>query len=83
MQICFPFFQACRATQTHFLVRAAQNRRTQESEDEISYSLTQARVLSEPGEPSVRASRQAWASRRVRLELQLAFGQMTLVATAP
>lgn len=35
----FPFFQACQATQTHFLVRAAQNRRAQESEDEISYSL--------------------------------------------
>jgi hypothetical protein len=27
----FPFFQACRSTQTHFLVRAAQNRRVQES----------------------------------------------------
>src|SRR3989475_6575902 len=41
----FPFFQACRSTQTHFLVRAAQNRRVQESEEEISYSLTQARAL--------------------------------------
>src|SRR5690348_7316194 len=37
----FPFFQACRSTQTHFLVRAAQNRRVQESEQEISYALTQ------------------------------------------
>src|SRR6266853_4782439 len=41
----FPFFQACRSTQTHFLVRAAQNRRVQESEEEISYSLTQARAF--------------------------------------
>jgi len=39
----FPFFQACRSTQTHFLVRAAQNRRVQESEEEISYELPQAR----------------------------------------
>src|SRR5260370_20905444 len=39
----FPFFQACQTTKTQFLVRAAQNRRVQESEDEITYSLTQAR----------------------------------------
>jgi len=41
----FPFFQACQATQTHFLVRAAQNRRVQKSEDEISYSLTHPAFL--------------------------------------
>src|SRR5258708_8129140 len=28
----FPFFQACRSTQTHFLVRAAQNRRVEPSD---------------------------------------------------
>ncbi len=39
----FPFFQACRSMQTQFLVRAAQNRRVQESEEEITYSLTLAR----------------------------------------
>jgi hypothetical protein len=38
----FPFFQASRSTQTHFLVRAAQNRRVQESEEELSYALTRA-----------------------------------------
>jgi hypothetical protein len=32
----FPFFQACQATQTHFLVRAAQNRRVQENEEAIT-----------------------------------------------
>ena len=37
--ICFLFFQACQATPTHFLVRAAQNRRIQDSEEEIAYSL--------------------------------------------
>src|SRR2546422_8034118 len=41
----FPFFQACRSTQTQLLVRAAQNRRVQESEDEITSSLTQARAF--------------------------------------
>src|SRR5205807_7522639 len=39
-----PFFQACQATQTHCLVPAAQDRRVQESEHEITYSRTQARA---------------------------------------
>src|SRR6266478_4323210 len=39
----FPFFQACQTTQTHFLVRAAQNRRVQGSEEEINYALARAR----------------------------------------
>src|SRR6266571_2224420 len=39
----FPFFQACQATRTHFLVRAAQNRRVEQSEEEIAYSLDRAR----------------------------------------
>ncbi len=74
----FPFFQACRSTQTHFLVRAAQNRRVQESEEEISYSLTQARAwpsqASRPFEVPARHGRQARST-----QLQLAFGQMTLL----
>ena len=57
----FPFFQACRSTQTHFLVRAAQNRRVQQDEDEISYALAAGTSLSERGEPSVRGSCQAWS----------------------
>jgi hypothetical protein len=74
----FPFFQACRSTQTHFLVRAAQNRRVQESEEEISSSLTQARSwpsqASRPFEVPARHGRQARLT-----QLQLAFGQMTLL----
>ena len=74
----FPFFQACQATQTHFLVRAAQNRRVQESEDEISYELPQARSwpsqASRPFEVPARHGRQARST-----QLQLAFGQMTLL----
>src|SRR6266571_4356571 len=74
----FPFFQACRSTQTHLLVRAAQNRRVQGNEDEISYSLTQARSwpsqASRPFEVPARHGRQARST-----QLQLAFGQMTLL----
>src|SRR6266852_909068 len=74
----FPCFQACQATQTHFLVRAAQNRRVEVCEDEISYSLTQARAFpsqaSRPFEVPARHGRQARST-----QLQLAFGQMTLL----
>jgi hypothetical protein len=74
----FPFFQACRSTQTHFLVRAGKSRRVQESEEEISYSLTQARSwpsqASRPFEGPARHGRQARST-----QLQLAFGQMTLL----
>src|SRR6266566_4904514 len=74
----FPFFQACRSTQTHFLVRAAQNRRVQQDEDEISYSLTQARSwpsqASRPFEVPARHGRPGRST-----QLQLAFGHMTLL----
>lgn len=74
----FPFFQACRSTQTHFLVRAAQNRRVQESEEEISSELPQARSwpsqASRPFEVPARHGRQARST-----QLQLAFGQLTLL----
>ncbi|HEU5377093.1 MAG TPA: hypothetical protein VFV38_16810 [Ktedonobacteraceae bacterium] len=40
----FDFFHASQATQTHFLVRAAQNRRTQSDEQEVGYLLDQARA---------------------------------------
>jgi len=74
----FPFFQACHATQTHFLVRDAQNRRVQESEEEISYALTRARSwpsqASRPFEVPARHGHQARST-----QVQLAFGQMTLL----
>jgi hypothetical protein len=74
----FPFFQACRSTQTHFLVRAAQNRRVEVREEEISSSLTQARAFpsqaSRPFEVPARHGRQARST-----QLQLAFGQLTLL----
>ncbi len=74
----FPFFQACRSTQTQFLVRAAQNRRVQGSEEEINYALARARSwpsqASRPFEVPARHGRQARST-----QLQLAFGQMTLL----
>jgi Transposase DNA-binding/Transposase DDE domain len=74
----FPFFQACQATQTHFLVRAAQNRRVQKSEDEISYSLTQARAFpSQASRPFEVPARHGHPGRST--QLQLSFGQLTLL----
>jgi hypothetical protein len=74
----FEFFQACRSTQTHFLVRAGKSRRVQESEEELTYSLTQAR--SWPGQASrvlELPARHGHQKRAVRL--QLACGQLTLL----
>src|SRR5260221_1013527 len=74
----FPFFQACRATQTHFLVRAAQNRRVEGCEEEIKYSLMRAR--SWPSQASRPVEVPARHGRRARsTQLQLSFGQLTLL----
>jgi hypothetical protein len=74
----FPFFQACRSTQTHFLVRAAQNRRVEVCEAEISSSLTQARAF--PSQASRVLELPARHGHQKRsAQLQLAFGQMTLL----
>jgi hypothetical protein len=74
----FPFFQACQATQTHFLVRAGKSRRVQQDEDEISYSLTQARSWpSQASRPFEVPARHGHPGRST--QLQLSFGQMTLL----
>jgi hypothetical protein len=74
----FPFFQACQATQTHFLVRAAQNRRVEESEEAIKYSLMRARSWSsQASRPFEVPARHGHHGRST--QLQLAFGQMTLL----
>src|SRR6266849_1416572 len=74
----FRFFQACQATQTQFLVRAAQNRRIQEGEEEITYSLLRARAFpSQASRPFEVPARHGNLGRSTRL--QLAFGQMTLL----
>jgi hypothetical protein len=74
----FPFFHACQATQTHLLVRAGKSRRVQQDEDKITYSLSSARSwpsqANRPFEVPARHGRQARST-----QLQLAFGQMTLL----
>src|SRR6266699_1197807 len=74
----FPFFQACQTTKTPFLVRAAQNRRVQQDEEEITYALLRARSwpsqASRPFEVPARHGHQARST-----QLQLAFVQMTLL----
>jgi len=74
----FPFFQACRSTQTHFLVRAAQNRRVEVCEEAITSSLTQARAFpSQASRPFEVPARHGHHGRST--QLQLACGQMTLL----
>jgi hypothetical protein len=74
----FPFFLACRANQTHFLVRAAQNRRTKACEEEIKYSLDLARAFpSQEIHPLEVPARHGQKARST--QVQLAFGQMTLL----
>ncbi len=74
----FDFFHACRATRTHFLVRAAQNRRTQNDDEEVGYLLEQARTW--PSQQSRPFEVPASHGRKARSTLiQLAFGPVTLL----
>ncbi len=74
----FPFFQACRASQTQFLVRAAQNRRVQGSEEEINYALARARSWpSQESHPLELPARHGHQARST--QIQLSFGPMTLL----
>src|SRR5262249_14169536 len=74
----FPFFQACHDTRTHFLVRAAQNRRVEVREEEITYSLMRARAVpshaSRPFGVPARHGNQGRSPHR-----HLSFGQMPLL----
>lgn len=74
----FAFFHACRSTQTHFLVRAAQNRRAAGAEEESTYLLTSARGWpSQDGrafEVPASHGRQARSTR-----LQIAWGPMRVL----
>jgi hypothetical protein len=74
----FPFFQACQATHTDFLVRAAQDRRAQQDEEEIDYVLRRARSWSsQASRPFEVPARHGHPARST--QLQLAFGQMKLL----
>ncbi|GHO65125.1 hypothetical protein KSC_040170 [Ktedonobacter sp. SOSP1-52] len=77
-RICSRFFLACQANQTHFLVRAAQNRRTEADEEEITYSLDRARAFpSQQSRPLEVPARHGHKARST--QVQLAFGHMTLL----
>jgi Transposase DNA-binding/Transposase DDE domain len=74
----FPFFQACQQTKTHFLVRAAQNRRIEHEDEEIAYSLMQTRSWSsQASRPFEIPARHGHQARET--QLQMAFGQLTLL----
>ena len=74
----FPFFQACQATHTHFLVRGFENRRLQPQEDAQTHLLDEVRswpmVAHRPLQ--VPASHGRTARSTV---VQLAFGQLTIL----
>src|SRR5947209_18610289 len=74
----FPFFQACQATQAHFLVRAGKSRRVEESEEEITYSLTQARAFPSQASRVLELPARPGHQKRT-VQLQLSFGQMILL----
>ena len=74
----FPFFQACRSAQTQFLVRAGKSRRVEVCEEEITSSLTQARAFASPASRVLELPARHGHQKR-RAQLQLAFGQLTLL----
>ena len=74
----FPFFQACRGTQTHFLVRVFENRRIESEQQAQKYLIEEIRSW------SAQACRPfdvpASHGRRARSTVvQLAFGQVTIL----
>ena len=74
----FPFFQACRATQTHFLVRAFENRRIEPEARPQRYLLDEVRswpaTASHPFQVPGSHGRTARSTR-----VQLAFGPVTVL----
>jgi hypothetical protein len=75
----FPFFQACRATQTHFLVRAFENRRIAPEEGGQRYLLDEVRTW--PAQASRPFQVPGSHGRTARSTVvQLAFGTLTVLA---
>ncbi len=74
----FPFFQACRAAQTHFLVRAFENRRIEAESQPQRYLIDEIRswsaVASRPFDVPASHRRRARST-----EVQLAFGTITIL----
>jgi hypothetical protein len=74
----FPFFQACRATQTHFLVRAFENRRIEPEQQAQKYLIDEIRAW--PAQASRPFDVPASHGRSARLTVvQLAFGTVSIL----
>jgi hypothetical protein len=74
----FPFFRACLLTQTHFVVRAAQNRRVEAKEEEIDHLLDQVRAWpSQDQHPFEVPTSHGRPGRETRLDSS--FGQVSIL----
>jgi hypothetical protein len=77
----FPFFQACRTTQTHFLVRAFENRRIEADEEQQGHLLDAVRAW--PPQASRPFPVPATHGRTARSTVvQLAFGPLLRLAAS-
>jgi hypothetical protein len=77
-QICFRSAEACRATQTHFLVRAFEHRRIEPEEQPQKYLLDEVRAW--PAQASRPLQVPASHGRTARSTVvQLAFGTQTIL----
>ena len=74
----FPFFRACLLTHTHFLVRAAQNRRIEHEEQAIDHLLDQVRDWSSQGEHSFLVSASHGRTGR-QTHLSISFGPASIL----
>lgn len=73
-----PFLRCCRSTQTHFVVRAAQNRRIQAGEQAVALLLDQVRAW--PSQDQRSFDVPAGHGRQARqATLQISFGPATLL----
>jgi hypothetical protein len=74
----FPFFQACRATQTHFLVRGFENRRLQPEEDAQGHLLDEVRSWSTQANRPLHVPGSHGRTAR-STAVHLAFGQLSVL----
>ncbi|GHO48629.1 IS4 family transposase [Ktedonospora formicarum] len=74
----FPFFRACVSTQTHFVVRAAHNRRVEAQEEELGHLLDRVRAWSNQDQrPFAVPASHGRAGRETTL--QISFGQVSIL----
>jgi Transposase DNA-binding len=74
----FPFFQACQATQTHFLVRAFENRRIEPEEERHTHLLDEVRAWSATASRPFHVPGSHGRTARSTV-VQLAYGALTVL----